>query len=83
VLYEAILAAKPGSDLAFAIRDAVPFDKLKDELVAQVATTVVMQAKAIAKLEEEAKAASEQGKPQTSAEPPAEAPTPPPAAKKK
>lgn len=75
MLYESILAAKPTSDLAFAIRDGVPFDKLKDELIAYVATAVVMNAKGVAKLDEAAKAASEQ----STAEPPKEVTEPPPA----
>jgi hypothetical protein len=83
VLYESILAAKPGSDLAFAIRDGVPYEKLKDELVAQVATVVVYNARGVAKLEEEAKAATEQSKPETPAEAPVEAPAAAPPTKKK
>ena len=63
VLYDSILQAKPGNDLAFAIRDKVPFDKLKDESIAQVATTVVLFAKGLAKLDEDAKAASDQAPP--------------------
>lgn len=72
------MKAKPGNDLAFALRDGVPFDKLKDESVAQVATTVVLFAKGVAQLEEEAKAASDQSKPETPEEAPA---TPAPAPK--
>lgn len=71
MLYDSILAAKPTSDLAFAIRDGVPFDKLKDELIAYVATAVVLNAKGVARLEEEAKAASEQPAPEAPAEAPA------------
>lgn len=61
-MYDAIQQAKPGNDLAFAIRDGLPFDKLKDESIAQVATAVVLFAQGVAKLEQEAKTASEQGK---------------------
>jgi hypothetical protein len=60
VLYESILTANPTNELGFALRDKVPFDKLKDESKVQVATAVVLFAKGIAKLEEDAKAASEQ-----------------------
>ena len=67
-MYEAILAANPTSELAFALRDKLAFDKLKDEQKVQVATAVVLFAKGMAKLEEDAKAASDQSK----AEPPKE-----------
>lgn len=62
VLYEAILKANPGNELGIALRDKVPFDKLKDESIAQVATAVALFAKGLAKLDEDAKAASEQPK---------------------
>jgi hypothetical protein len=40
VLYDAILKANPPTELGLAIRDRVPFDKLKDESIAAVAVTV-------------------------------------------
>jgi hypothetical protein len=86
VLYLAILEAKPGNDLAFAIRDRVQFERLKEESIAQVAMAVVLFAKGVAKLEEEGQKATEQAK-ETPAETAATAPetpaTTPTAPKKK
>ena len=83
VLYKAILASNPTSELAFALRDKVPFDKLKDEQKVQVATAVVLFAKGMAKLEEDAKAASEQSKAEAPKEGTPEPATTPTAPKKK
>jgi hypothetical protein len=82
-LYEAILAAKPTSDLAVALRDGVAYDKLKDQGRVQVATAVVLFAKGMAKLEEDAKAMADKGAAETASEATATPPAKPAETKKK
>lgn len=83
VFYEAILAAKPPTELGLAIRDGLPFDKLKDESIAAIALTASLYERGLAKLVEELAKVPDPAAPNGETPAPADAPTVAPATQKK
>jgi hypothetical protein len=83
VFYEALLAAKAPTELGLAIRDGVPFEKLKDDSVATVAMAVSLYEKGLAKLLEELAKVPDPVPSNGAAEAPVDAPAPPAPAGKK